>query len=139
MAELMANVEAITLFVEDLPRSTEFYLNVFEGAKVIYEDEESVLFRFTDSTLVNLLQTSSAPELVEPMAVGKPGHGPRLLLTIHVPDVDTLVAQLAERGVPLLNGPIDRRWGRRTATFVDPSGHVWEIAQTLVSGPAELT
>jgi uncharacterized glyoxalase superfamily protein PhnB len=31
----------------------------------------------------------------------------------------------------LLNGPIDRPWGRRTAAFADPAGHLWEVAQEL--------
>jgi uncharacterized glyoxalase superfamily protein PhnB len=33
--------------------------------------------------------------------------------------------------VELINGPIDRPWGMRTACFADPDGHVWEIAQQL--------
>ena len=31
----------------------------------------------------------------------------------------------------LLNGPMDREWGMRTASFTDPDGHIWEIAQQL--------
>jgi uncharacterized glyoxalase superfamily protein PhnB len=41
---------------------------------------------------------------------------------------------LQEIGVDLVNGPIDRPWGRRTASFADPSGHVWEIAQVIKRG-----
>ncbi len=37
--------------------------------------------------------------------------------------------ELSNRGVELLNGPIDREWGMRTAAFEDPDGHVWEVAQ----------
>jgi uncharacterized glyoxalase superfamily protein PhnB len=40
-----------------------------------------------------------------------------------------MCAVLGERGVALLNGPIDRPWGIRTASFMDPGGHIWEIAQ----------
>ncbi|MDQ3782600.1 MAG: VOC family protein, partial [Actinomycetota bacterium] len=29
----------------------------------------------------------------------------------------------------LLNGPVDRPWGVRTASFRDPAGHIWEIAR----------
>jgi catechol 2,3-dioxygenase-like lactoylglutathione lyase family enzyme len=36
---------------------------------------------------------------------------------------------LPARGVELLNGPIDRLWGIRTASFHDPAGHLWEIAK----------
>ena len=31
----------------------------------------------------------------------------------------------------LLNGPVNRPWGVRTASFADPGGHIWEIAQEL--------
>jgi uncharacterized glyoxalase superfamily protein PhnB len=33
--------------------------------------------------------------------------------------------------VVLLNGPVDRPWGVRTASFTDPAGHIWRIAQDL--------
>ena len=33
--------------------------------------------------------------------------------------------------VALLNGPVDRPWGLRTACFADPGGHLWELAQEL--------
>ena len=33
----------------------------------------------------------------------------------------------------LLTGPVDRPWGMRVATFTDPDGHSWEIAQGLGS------
>jgi uncharacterized glyoxalase superfamily protein PhnB len=54
-----------------------------------------------------------------------------MLLTVKVSDVDTVCRALTEHGVALLNGPIDRPWGRRTAAFADPSGHVWEIAHDI--------
>jgi uncharacterized glyoxalase superfamily protein PhnB len=52
-------------------------------------------------------------------------------LTLDVDDVDATLAELAARGVELLNGPLDREWGIRTASFRDPGGHGWEIAQRL--------
>ena len=57
------------------------------------------------------------------------GVGSRFQLTINVDDVDAICAELARRGVELLNGPLDRPWGVRTASFVDPGGHIWEIAK----------
>ena len=50
------------------------------------------------------------------------------MLTVNVPDVDAVCAELADRGVPLVNGPMDRPWGIRTASFRDPSGQIWEVA-----------
>jgi uncharacterized glyoxalase superfamily protein PhnB len=55
--------------------------------------------------------------------------GSRFVFTINVDDVDVLCAELAARGVKLLNGPMNRPWGIRTASFMDPGGHIWEIAK----------
>jgi catechol 2,3-dioxygenase-like lactoylglutathione lyase family enzyme len=122
-----AGIGAITLFVEDLEASRKFYLDVF-GLPVVFEDEDSVVFKL-GNTLVNLLKTTAAQELIEPAVVASPDAGSRLQFTIEVDDVDAACADLTRRGVELLNGPMDRPWGVRTASFRDPGGHIWEIAK----------
>jgi catechol 2,3-dioxygenase-like lactoylglutathione lyase family enzyme len=120
-------IATITLFVDDLEDSKRFYQQAF-GLAVTFEDPDSVVFRFGD-TLVNLLQASAAPELIEPARVAPGTAGSRCIFTVQVDDVDAVCATLQTRGVVLLNGPIDRPWGPRTASFSDPSGHIWEIAR----------
>jgi catechol 2,3-dioxygenase-like lactoylglutathione lyase family enzyme len=119
-------IGAITLFVEDLRGARRFYEDVFR-LPVHYEDEHSTVFKFGD-TLVNLLTAGQAPSLVEPATVAPPETGVRFQFTLGVEDVDAMCAELEERGVELLNGPMDRPWGVRTASFRDPAGHIWEIA-----------
>ncbi len=119
--------EAITLFVEDLPAARQFYQDVF-GLPVFFEDDSSAVFKFGE-TLVNLLAVEAAPELIEPATVAPREAGSRTVFTLAVNDVDAMCAQLATRGVTLLNGPIDRPWGPRTASFRDPAGQIWEIAK----------
>jgi lactoylglutathione lyase len=128
MSEL-TSVGAITLFVADTQRSKAFYEEVF-GAPAIFEDESSVAFRF-DNLIVNLLAMPAARELIDPAAVAEQAAGSRFQLTIWVDDADAICAQLAVPGVELLNGPMDREWGMRTASFTDPDGHIWEVAQQL--------
>jgi len=60
-----------------------------------------------------------------------PKNDSRALYTITVANTDQIYAELRSRGVEFLNGPIDRAWGVRTASFADPAGHLWEIAQQL--------
>ncbi len=120
-------IGAITLFVGDLEAAKRFYREVF-GLPVAFEDDDSAVFDF-GNTIVNLLKATAAPELIEPAVVAPPEAGSRLQLTIKVDDVDATCAELASRGVALLNGPMDRPWGIRTASFRDPGGHIWEIAQ----------
>jgi len=124
-------IDAITLFVEDLGAAKAFYREVFE-LPTVFEDDASAVFDF-GNTFINLLQVDSAPELIAPAAVGAADGGSRVVITVPVDAVDARCAVLAERGVSLLNGPMDRPWGIRTASFRDPAGHIWEIAQPLAS------
>lgn len=127
MGSWPSGISAITLFVEDLAATKQFYLDVFD-LPIHYEDDVSAVFKF-GNTLVNLLQSTEAPELIAPAAVASQDAGARTQFTIDVDDVDAMCAQLTARGVELLNGPMDRPWGIRTASFRDPAGHIWEIAK----------
>ncbi|MFI7384013.1 VOC family protein [Streptomyces sp. NPDC049813] len=120
-------ISAITLFTEDLDATKRFYREVF-GLPVAFENDNSAVFEFGD-TLINLLDVTAAPELIAPGRVAPPDAGARLQFTLPVEDVDAMCKELVARGVTLLNGPVDRPWGIRTASFRDPGGHVWEIAQ----------
>jgi catechol 2,3-dioxygenase-like lactoylglutathione lyase family enzyme len=119
-------IAAITLFVEDLDAARRFYGDVFRF-RAVYEDDNSSVFKFGD-TLVNLLRASEAPSLVAPATVAPAEAGLRFQFTLGVDDVDRMSDELRSRGVELLNGPMDRPWGVRTASFRDPGGHIWEIA-----------
>ena len=124
-----AEVEVITLFVEDVAAARTFYVDVL-GTEVIFSDEQSAVVRLSN-LLINLLHADQAPTLVEPVQVGGPTAGARALYTIKVDDADAAFEELTGRGATFLNGPIDRPWGRRTAAFADPAGNVWEIAEEL--------
>jgi catechol 2,3-dioxygenase-like lactoylglutathione lyase family enzyme len=119
-------ISNITLFVEDLRATKQFYQEVF-GLPIHFEDAGSAVFNF-GNTLINLLKVTEAPDLICPAKVAGPDAGSRFQFTIDVDDVDAICAELAKRGVELLNGPMDRPWGIRTASFRDPAGHIWEIA-----------
>ncbi|QNE47463.1 VOC family protein [Glaciihabitans sp. INWT7] len=123
------SISAITLFVDDLAATKAFYLRVFR-LPILFEDANSAVFRF-DNTMINLLKSSEAVGLIEPAAVASAKGGSRLQLTLDVENVDAMCAELSGLGVRLLNGPMDREWGIRTASFQDPGGHIWEIAQPL--------
>jgi catechol 2,3-dioxygenase-like lactoylglutathione lyase family enzyme len=128
-SESLTSVGAITLFVEDPQRSKSFYEKIFDLSPV-FEDESSVAFKF-ENMFVNLLKMPAARGLIEPAAVADQDAGSSFQLTIWVDDADAVSAEVASRGVDLLNGPMNREWGMRTAAFADPDGHIWEVAQEL--------
>jgi lactoylglutathione lyase len=125
----MTAISAITLFVDDLAAARDWYARAF-GLPEHYSDDVSVVFLF-DGTMINLLQISEAADLITPAAVGTRDAGARAQYTVTVEDVDASVAALQAAGIEMLNGPIDRQWGVRTAAFADPAGHVWEFAAPM--------
>ena len=127
MSAWPTSIGAITLFVENLEAAKAFYLKVF-GLPVVFENDDSVVFKI-GATMINLLLVSQANELIEPAKVGTHEAGSRMVFSIEVDDVDAMCAKLTSLGVTLLNGPMDRPWGIRTASFCDPSGHIWEIGK----------
>ncbi len=128
VGESLRSVGAITLFVDDPQRSKEFYARVFEG-DVAFEDDDSVALRF-DNLLLNLLKRGVAVnELLGPVPAAEPGAA--FELTVWVDDADAVCADLAERGVPIVSGPLNRAWAMRTAAFLDPDGYVWEVAAEI--------
>ena len=120
-------IGAITLFVEELDTTKRFYQTTFE-VPVVFEDANSAVFKI-GGTLINLLKIECANELVEPARVAQRDAGSRQVFSIEVDDVDAMCARLTARGVRLLNGPMNRPWGIRTASFQDPAGHIWEIGK----------
>jgi lactoylglutathione lyase len=117
------------LFAEDLARTKSFYQEVF-GLQLLFEDENQAVFKF-QNLVVNLTDAADPLELIAPTTVASREAGARFQLDVQVDDVDAACTELARHGVILLNGPEDRPWGVRTASFSDPAGHIWEVAQDL--------
>jgi catechol 2,3-dioxygenase-like lactoylglutathione lyase family enzyme len=130
MTQGLKSVNVITLFVEDPLRSKKFYEGIFD---VVGADEGhgTVIFQF-DNLFLRLLRRGEANrEMLGQVSVGDPRTGTTVQLGFAVDDVDAFCAELSERGIPIVYGPVDRPWGRRNAAFVDPDGHVWQFGSDL--------
>ena len=123
-APLASKVGAITLFVSDLARSSDYYRR-FLRSQPVYEDKDSTAFRVGE-TIINLLRYEAVPELVQPAEMAKAGL--RMVCTLPVSNVDTAVEELSTAELTPVNGPIDRPWGIRTANYADPDGYLWELS-----------
>jgi lactoylglutathione lyase len=97
----------VTLFTEDLAAAIAFYRTLLQ-ADPHWGDEVSSVFKLGE-TMVNLLQISAVPELINPAPMVAPGA--RAVYTLGVADVDAEAARLTAAGLSLLNGPMDRPWG----------------------------
>ena len=128
MTDWKREIGAMTLYVPDVDEARKFYADAF-GLDAQQLDEDTAMVRF-EGVFVFLNRgpaTQPGPKILEQAAKGV-GQ-----FAIIVDDVDAVCAEIAGRGVRPLTGPGDRDWGMRTATFADPGGHIWEIAQELPS------
>ena len=134
MSAIRCSIGVVTLFQGDLDEAKDFYGRVF-GKAPDFADSDVAVFHF-DNTILKLEKESTARERLAPVEVGAQSAGSRGMFTIWVDDMEAACAELAERGVALINGPTDTAWGTRNAQFADPGGHVWGIAQDLDPQPA---
>jgi catechol 2,3-dioxygenase-like lactoylglutathione lyase family enzyme len=125
----LKSIDVVNLFAEDFAGTRTFYQEVL-GLPVAFEDQNTAVFKL-ENVMVCLTDVSAGPDPIAPVAVASPESGSRFVLSVFVDDVDTACAELAQRGVVLLNGPVDQPWGVRIASFADPAGHIWRIAQDL--------
>ena len=129
MADWKREIGAMTLFVPDLGEAQKFYADVF-GVDVQPLDDDVAMIRLEGILLFLHRSSGAKPPLPEVLEEAEKGAGQ---FAVIVDDVDAVCAEIAGRGVQPLSGPADREWGMRTATFADPGGHIWEIAQELPS------
>jgi catechol 2,3-dioxygenase-like lactoylglutathione lyase family enzyme len=130
MAASLKAVSAITLFVDDISRSREFYERVFDAA-VVDEEEGTVILKF-DNVFMRLLGRREAEsELMGKVSLADVGSGPGFELAVRVDDAAAGLAALEERGVSIDFGPVDRPWGVRHVGFRDPDGHLWVLGSDI--------
>jgi catechol 2,3-dioxygenase-like lactoylglutathione lyase family enzyme len=127
MANWEKQIGAMTLYVPDLDRAMRFYGDAFD-LEAQPTGDGSAMVRFEDMFLFLHEAAAAAEPLPEVLSEARNGAGQ---FAIIVEDVDAVCAEITGRGVELITGPADRDWGMRTATFADPGGHIWEIAQEI--------
>jgi catechol 2,3-dioxygenase-like lactoylglutathione lyase family enzyme len=127
MSDWEREIGAITLFVPDLDRATEFYQETF-GLQANRPDDDTAMFKFKNVYVFLHKAAAAQDPLPETLAEARKGAGQ---FAIIVDDVAAVCSELTARGVEVITGPADRPWGMRTVTFADPAGHIWEIAQSI--------
>ena len=120
----------MVLFVEDVVRARDFYVDVL-GFSLGFEDETSAGVLLGDDLLL-LVSVASAADMLVGEDLGTPrNQRPVGLFNIFVEDVDVAYERLRSMGVTFIVDPVNREWGRRTAHFKDPDGFIWEISQSI--------
>ena len=130
---MIARVDYVILYVEDLERSIAFYRELI-GLQLKFQDRGYAEL-VTEGTKFGLFERAKLPELIGRDArAGGPGGEIAFL----VRDVDGEAARLRAAGAEILAGPTDRPWGHRTLHLLDPDGFV-ELARRSSSPSVPMT
>lgn len=104
-------LDGLTLEVDDVERSREFYQRIPGAILEHHRPGEFALLRIGEARLGLL-------------GFGAPGFH----IEISTSDVDLLHRHLTQAGLEPLSPPRDRHWGERTFDVIDPDGNRIEFA-----------
>ena len=111
------HISAVTLAVQDMAQSVDFYRTLGLALEYGGEDASFTSFRAGEG-FINLIRTDSVAE----------GWWGRVILRVE--EVDSLYSRLKERGLEP-ESPRDGDWGERFFHLEDPDGHELSFAQLL--------
>jgi lactoylglutathione lyase len=127
----LGSISATVLFVQDLNKCMTFYRDIV-GLPITFNDDVSYGFRLGTNQDLVVLQVSAAAEMVGEEAISlHPGVNHTVLLCVEAKDIDATHKELTAKGLNFIRPPKNQAWGRRTAYFADPEGHLWELWQEI--------
>ncbi|CUA83285.1 Uncharacterized conserved protein PhnB, glyoxalase superfamily [Gulbenkiania indica] len=125
-----ARLSMVTLGVGDLDRAVAFYEQVLCLPRVPMPEGAGVAFFELGKTWLSLYPRARLAEDVT-VADSSPSAFPGFTLAHNVATpqaVDTLLAEVAERGGEIVKPAQDVFWGGRSGYFRDTDGFLWEVA-----------
>ena len=143
MTARLTTVSAITLGVDDLERSLRFYRdglglpttgivgeNFENGAVVFFELQRGLKLALFERRKL-ALDAGLAESASGPAGSSGSGNAGEFALAHNVAakeDVDALLAQAARAGATITKPAQNAFWGGYAGYFLDPDGHLWEVA-----------
>jgi uncharacterized protein len=127
MAELAPNLVIVTLAVNDLDRSIDFYRGL--GWEQRGDRAQGIVWFRTSGPWLGLLD---ADELAADAALSVT-ELPRfrgITLAVNLPseaDVDEAFSTVRSLGAEVVKEPVRAEWGGYSGYFADPDGHLWEL------------
>lgn len=124
-----SNIEWVILVTDNYKISRSFYKNTL-GLEII---RETLQEEFTQFKLDNCFLAIYGRKQMEKLVGNKyiRNGGGAIYTLKEVADIDKYYQELKNQGVKFIQKPVTQPWGQRTAYFIDPDNHIWEIQQWM--------
>lgn len=123
------HVSMITLGVEDVKRSAEFYRRLGFTQRLDGDDENIIFFDLNPNLVLALYWREA---LAEDVRTNSAGEGFRAFTLAHnvnsEKEVDEVLAEAVRCGAILIKRGERVFWGGYSGYFADPDGFFWEVA-----------
>lgn len=123
-----SRLSIITLGVENLKQSADFYENKFGWVRSEMSNE-GILFFQLNGTFLSLYNRN---KLAEDVTIDSSGNGFKgftlCYLTRSEAEVDAIIKKMRQAGVKIVKEPQKVFWGGYSSYIADPDGNLWEIA-----------
>jgi len=119
------------LLVDDVKRAGDYYRDRL-GFDVAYYDQNPRHYAYAsrDDCHIHFACFRNAP--AQPNSVAVP---PDMFdVYVYVDDLDSLHAELVERGADLVHGPVEQGYGLREIRVRDPHGYILAFGKVLQTG-----
>ncbi|MGB1238793.1 MAG: VOC family protein, partial [Pseudomonadales bacterium] len=113
-------IGAICYYVKDIDKTQAFYRDAL-GLDIQRMEDESGDWL--------IAQTANALELIFFQGESRPGNTPIVVFDLAQGGIDSVVAELAEKGVTIVT-PVSHAPGGWSAEFIDPDNHQLSLYQT---------
>ena len=121
----------VRLLVDDMDRCLAFYRDAL-GLEVTLDAGEGIYFELDAGDVILALYRRDLMGQMLGAALPAPAQSDAVAFTFQVHDVDAAAEELAEKGVELVNGPMDYEVAfLRVAHLRDPEGNLIEINAPL--------
>lgn len=127
----------LTIPVEDLAISENFYSNILEWTPVEPRDKGIIFYQLVGIRLALYPKAQFINEIEGRQIVDGSMTFTLAYNTKSKIEVDEIFSMLKSRGVRILKEPEEVFWGGYSGYFADPDGHSWEVAYSPFTQPNE--
>ena len=136
----MTRINDICLFVPDIKKAVDFYVNRMKFNIVFQRQPYYVIFDFQGTALTVWDETEVTAHAIPAEKLG--GAGRHFMIAVEVPHpgtVDEVAEELEKNGVECITSPRDYHWKCRAAYYQDIFGNIWEVFSEQEEAERRLT